>query len=293
MEARKLLYILLAVSPAMLMGGIGIHARIYVDPFEWPNLDQDQQRIKAYIPLAVETQDKLENRSLAYQSVAPALATRWVDGFRSGALEPLMATTPEENPGAGTKGKVMSINYRLARILIQSADEEIESGNYGQASKVLALASDTLNCFKYSNFLSLYRITLAQHSVLSRLETVYPKVPYETQKELAKVMLRMQADEGRVRRLARHTMFLIRREMETYRETHSTEDGSENTVDLRLPFEHPALAKGNRIDSEMDLAMLEFALPNFSLEVRQCVSADQRNRLLIEKITSLSSHSVS
>lgn len=294
MEARKLLYTILAVSPAVLMAGIGVHARTFVDPFEWPSAAEDHRRTNAYIPLVIKTQDLLENSSGPQsRSEASLLATKWVQGSKIGILKPLTATTLEESPSSGNKARVIEVNYLLAKSMIQSSDESVAVGDFQRAAKNLALSSDVLNCIKYSNFLSLYRVTLVQHSILTRMQVVYPKVSPLNQKELVAAMQRMRSDEKLTGRLARHTRHLINAEMASYREIHALEGSQDDSEPTNAFFEQPALAKGNGLLEETELENIEFALPSFSLEVRQCLTADQRNRLMIQKIMSLSPHSVS
>lgn len=293
MEARKLLYTMFAVSPAVLMAGIGIHARTYVDPFDWPSAAEDHIRTSAYIPLVVETENLLSDSSGSSQSEAPRLAAKWIEGARYGDLKPLVATNLDENPAAGNKGKVISANYQLARTLIQLSDSEIAAGKYRRAAASLTLASDSLNCIKYSSFLSLYRVTLAQHSILARIESLYQKASPETQKELVLAMQRMLTDQKQASRLTRHTMRLINTEIQALKEVHMFEGGDDDQQQSGTFFEQPASAKGNGLASEAELENIEFAAPNLSLEVNQCLAADQRNRLMIQKIMSLSPHSVS
>lgn len=291
MEARKLLYTMLAVSPAILMAGIGIHARAYVDPFDWPSVVEDHFRTSAYIPLVVETQNLLANPSDVSRSEVPRLAAKWVDGAKSGHLRPLVATTLDENPSAGNKGKVISVNYQLARCLVKYSDSEIAAGNYHRAATNLVLASDSLNCVKYSNFLSLYRVSLAQHNILVRIRIVYSKATPQTRKILAQAMLRMNSDDESADRLTRHTARLINNEIQSFREVHLGDRPGETSQESNTLFEQPALAKSNGLASETELESIELASPNLSLEVSQCKFAAHRNRLMIQKIMSLSPHS--
>lgn len=293
MEARKLLYTAMALAPAVLMAGIGVHARTYVDPFDWPAVESDNQITRAYIPLVVRTRDLLASRENEDRSAIRAIAEDWSKGGRSGELKPLVPIGLEEVSMTGNKSKILDANNHLARRLIGIADHEIQSGNYDRASKDLILAADASICLKYSNFLSLYRISLAQNSILRRIEMVYPFVNVEARSRLKSSMKQMICDEQELSRMASRTERLIRAETRKYNEIHQLELISHQSAPEVTLFERSALAKGEEGATTFDPDTIEFARPSLTFEAQQCVAADQRNRLMIKKIMSLSPHSTS
>lgn len=293
MEARKLLYTLLAAAPAFLMGGIGVHARSYVDPFEWPSALEDHARTQAYIPLVIETQARLKGEHADIGLEASQIAAKWITGAEIGALKPLPPLFLDEDSSLSCRGRVINTSYMLGRTLIDVADKEIEAGNFDKAAEHLMLASDSLNCLKYSSYISLYRVSLSQFSVLRRMESVFLRVSSERRKDLVLTMQRITLDESQAAWLKRRTLRLVRNQAETYRETYAPTLDSEAANIPGTLFEQPALAKGNGLNSEEELESVEYALPISTLEGQQCIAADRRNRLMIKKIISLSPNSVS
>lgn len=281
MEARKLLYSALAVAPAVLMVGIGFHSRTYVDPFEWPAVQEDHVRTSAYIPLVIETLNRSNRPDLEDSDSFRQLAMKWIDGERRGDLKPLVPTALDENALSGKKATVFDANQFVVKRLIFSAERQIGSQRYDAAASDLILGANVLSCLKYSSFMGLYRSNLMNHSLLRRIEIVYPRVSPSLRKELAVCMASMQNEEHKVREIAAHAKQLALTEAERYKQIRALEHDPDSSGGSSAFFEHPALAKASGDSGS--------PLHDFSFEAHQCQLVDQRNRLMIKRIMNLSS----
>lgn len=289
MEARKLLYSAMAVAPAVLMAGIGVHARTYADPFEWPAVQEDHARISAYVPLVVETFDRLQEANPQDTEAARTLAFKWIEGGQKGNLRPLVPTVLDESAVSGKKATIFDANQFVAKRLLHVAENKIESKQYELAAEDLILAVKVVECLQYSSFVSLYRSNLLHFSVLRRIEAVYPEVDLAKQKQLAACMNSMINDDGKVQKISAHARRMAQMEAERYRQIHALEQDPEKTDASNAFFEHPALAKASGVSGHGDS---ELSLQGLSFEAKQCMLTDQRNRLMIDRIMSLPSRLV-
>lgn len=286
MEARKLLYTAMAVAPMVLMTGIGVHARTYSDPFEFPFTADDHARISAYVPYLVEATEKGWKRAPGAEDRARHLARYLIDGKSSGKLKPLVPITADDLNPQGHKRSVYEIATVVARFLIVKADQHIIAGNYAEAATNLALASDSLSPLKYSDFTTLYRSTLQQGHILHRFKEIYPETDVTTQQNIAACMERMKGDRKQFVRIAKTAKRVI---LECFVTKKTMEEAVETASSL-VPepnfFEHPALAKEKSAETLVYDPSLP--VPNQRLEARQCVMADDKNRAMIDEIMTLS-----
>ncbi len=285
MEARKLLNILMAAAPIMLMAGIATHSRTFDDPFQWPQVSEDHKRVQTYLPIVLQTQ-KLMKSPMIDATEAQTLARNWIDGANNGSLRPLVPVMLDESTGGRIRARIIDTNQALIRILVSIADEQIEKRDFQGAAQNLVLATDTGTALKYSNHLSVYRYTLTHHSVLMRIQKVYPNVDTDSRKSLAEAMNRMKADEDRLEKIAIRLQQLVQSEQELNREIHSLESSQPEPLEASF-FEHPAQAKGEHYSYESDADSAIQVSELLSLDIRQCKAADERNRLMIRQIMSL------
>ncbi len=271
------------------MAGIGIHARTYVDPYEWPDTQLDHQRTNAYVPIATESIDRLYSTKRPAEADIQKLANLWIDGYRSGKLKPLTPIDATELTSAGTKSKIFDTSGMISRQLVRISDEQIESGNMESAATNLTLASDVLNSLKYSDFMYLFRTTLQQHNVLTRFEQIYGRLNASQRKQVNGCMMRMKGDLNEFAKIAKNARQLILASMESHQHTHLAYQAASRMVPESSYFELPALAKEKNEDKSEFLDNQDFMFPNLRIEARQCMLAEERKRLMIQKIMSLPS----
>jgi hypothetical protein len=287
MEARKLLYTALVVAPVVLMAGIGVHARTYVDPFEWPNLGQDHQRISAYVPYLIKSQDLAWRRAADSEAQARRLAMILIEGKRSGKLTPLIPVTADELTPHGQKANVYESATMVSRFLISRADLHIAAGDHQEAITNLVLASESLSPLKYSEFTSLFRCTLQQGNILHRFEKIYPLADENARLEMQACMERIKGDRRQFAKIAKTARRII---LECFGKKHTMDQAIMTTSNL-VPepsfFEQPALAK-ERPFIPTDVIDLGVQVPNQRIEAQQCIVADERNRAMIQRIMALS-----
>jgi hypothetical protein len=277
----------MALAPVVLMAAIGIHARTYVDPFEWPNTRPDQARMNAYLPLVVETSDRLRSKDRALESDARYLATVWIDGARTGKLKPLIPVSADELVSTNHKSKIFDSNGFVCRRLVEFADGHIKAGEYKEAAINLTLASDSLRALKYSSFMHLFRASLLQSNIIRRIGTIYPHLDKATRTRVAAGMNRMKGDRREFEAIARQARMVIRQQLYASADTENVVQLASRMAPESSFFEQPALAKGLPVDNMPSPEENAFMFPNQKIEANQCVETDERNRLMIKKIMSL------
>jgi hypothetical protein len=285
MRARTLLNACLAVAPIALMAGIGVHARTFVDPYEWPETHQDHIRIERYVPLAAKTVSVLADRHKSEESVARLLAAKWSGGARKKVLLPLVPATTEDFSPIGLKGQIIDIGFLPARRLLDHADERISKHEYDEALENLTLASDSLYGLKYSNFMSVFQTTLVQFQILRRFERIYLKLNSDQKAEVYRCMAEIKGDGKKFAAVASQAKRVILRQYQELEDMTAAMRTASEMVPERSFFEQYAEAKERPVPSRM-LAD-NFSLPDQRTEAGHCLMADERNRLMIAKIMSL------
>ncbi len=276
----------MAVAPAVLMTGIGVHARTYIDPFEWPALQEDHARTNAYIPLVIETFDRLQSTGPENAVALRRLAFKWVEGGQNGSLKPLVPTLFDEDSISGTKATVVDANQIVAKRLVHEAEANIQAKQYDQALDDLILATEVVKCLQYSSFISLYRSHLLHSSVLYRIEAIYSELDDAQKERLIACMNSMTVDDQQIKKITGRAKHLAQLAVEQYKKIQAVGHGPQGNDESNAFFEHPALAK---VSSASGYGATDGASLGFSFEADQCILAGQRNRLIIDRIMSLSS----
>ncbi len=284
MEARKLLYSAMAVGPVLLMAAIGVHARTYVDPYDWPETPEDHKRISAYIAMMPELED-MYYRKAATEGRAREVAQAMIDGRTSGSLKPLTPRNVDEFMPLGIKGKLIDLGQAPARRLMEYAATKIENHDLENASIDLQLASDSLNTLKYSNFMVLYRTSLTQGYILQMISEIYPKVSPDSQERLRACMERMKGSTREYARMASKAKQVIIAQYREYEDVNLALEAASKLVPEPSFFEQPAQAKTKFIHQGA-YRLDQTIIPNQRVEARQSMLTDQKNRLAIEMITS-------
>lgn len=289
MGARTLLYTAMAIAPVVLTVGIGYHSRTYEDAFEWPNAKGDHSRINAYIGLVRETLPSVGPNRFDNEPQVREIAMAWIEGARTGKLQPLTPVTAEELYLSNQKGRILDANILLSRKLQTYADIHIANGKYREAATSLVLGSDIMQAPKYSNFVSLMRLSLLQSAILHRFETVYPKLGQKDRIQVAACMDRMKIDRRSFDLIAARTNKVILDEIARHQDTDEALQQGSATVPEDSFYEQPALAKARPGNEDQSYAGGEFAISNEAMEANQCQNIDQRNRSKIAEILNLKS----
>ena len=277
---------MMAVAPVVLLAGIGIHARTYVDLYEWPETTEDHARVNAYVGVSTEALNWLYYRHTATEDKARKIAKLMIDGERAMTLRPLQPRNVDEFMTAGVKGKVIELGQSPARRLLEFSSQRIQEGDPIGAARNLQLASDSLNVFKYSNFMTLFRISLLQGQILRKIEEVYPKLSNGERHKLDLCMERMKGDMRKYAKLASNAKRVIIAEYREHENLQAALETASKLVPERTFFEQPALAK-EKLTQRGNYQVDDTIIPNQRIEARQCLIVDQKNRLAIQRITSL------
>ncbi|MBC8064735.1 MAG: hypothetical protein H7Y17_07895 [Chlorobia bacterium] len=289
MRARKLLYTAMAIAPAFLMAGIGVHARTFEDTFEWPNAKGDHSRVNAYVGLVRETLPYVSINQLDDEPQVREIAKTWISDSQAGMIKPLVPVGADELYFFGQKGRILDANLMMVRKLQIYADSHIEKGNFREAAIDLVLGSDSLQALKYSSFVSLMRLSLVQSSLLRRIECVYPKLGSKDRAHVGACMERMKVDKRAFDLIAVRTQQILSAEIARHKDTDRAFRQASTTVPQNSFYEQPALAKARSGEVGQSYDDAEFAIINESIEASQCLMADKRNRLKIAEILSLGS----
>lgn len=178
MSARKLIYRLMVVAPALFLIGIGVHARTMERDFErLANDPRTESHIQAYAPLLLETrtvsQDDVRHRPGRLRQIAE----RWIDGARDGHLRPLRPIAYEDTSTEGVKAQVFEAQGRLVALLTLAIDRDLAAHRPSDAARDAITAMETANTLKYSDFLSLYNCANQQRHILIRVQKLLPDLP--------------------------------------------------------------------------------------------------------------------
>jgi hypothetical protein len=284
MSARKLLNVAVAIAPAVLMGGIGIHARTYEDPYEWTDSHADHERISSYIPIVRKTNELLASRKSAQENQARLLAREWQNGAKSGRLQLLVPISSREMVEVGMKAEIFSATVLVSRRLIEFADQDIAAGRIDEGVENLVLASNTLGVLKNSDFITLFRSCTLQSHVLKRLEPVAHLATERRRRDIARCVVAVRVDARTIEAMRKRTRKLI-----VMAALNQVDEGDPADAPLISPaasyLSEPAHAKtdvsASRFGDEMATR-----LDQMSVEMSLCQEADQSNRLTIDGIMS-------
>jgi hypothetical protein len=286
MEARKLLYMAMALAPVILAGSIGVHARTFEDPFEWTDTASDQVRINAYLPLVKTTDANLTSRSSATEAETLRLADSWIAGANEGQLKPLVPIAADELAPNGVKNDIFQSQFLVCRRLTEFSDLHSSNGEDASAALDLTKAVQVANVLKYSNFMHLYRCSLLQFKCVERIESIYPNLDANSQSNVRAQLAKIRKYNGKLALMTSRTRSVV---LEAMQEK-ATITRAHKAVDLVVPstsyFEDRAMARV-RPDASLTLVDLGLRIPSQYSSADRTIEIDQELRLKIQRILSL------
>lgn len=177
MSARKLIYRLMVVAPALFLIGIGVHARTMERDFErLENDPRTESHIQAYVPLLRETAAISQNDVRVRPGRLRQIAARWINGAQDGRLRALRPIAYEDTSTEGVKAQVFEVQSRLVALLTLAIDRDVQAHRLADGAQDAIAALETANTLKYSDFLSLYNCANQQRNILRRAEKLLPSL---------------------------------------------------------------------------------------------------------------------
>jgi len=283
LEARKLLYSMMLVAPVALMAGIGVHARSYEDPFQFPDSGADHRRINAYIPLVIETKQKVTEFGTTSEAVDRDLAKKWLAAKESGELQPLSPVGTDEFVPTGIKGKILECQLQVSKRLIQFAQQRRERGQNAAALQNLVLASNVANIMKYSNFNTFFRCTLMQSHAISQLDKVFDDLNEDEQKTAVATIREIRDHHGKLGIMANRARKIVIDAITVHEDIDVALASADRAVPSRSFFEQTASAK--RVPNlGYDVVGAHYQIPSQFSTVQRALYADDQIRSMTLKI---------
>ena len=290
MEARKLLYTSMVAAPAIFLAGIGIHARTFVDPFQFTDTTNDQARMNAYLGIVRESHDKLGYLRKADRQDVRDVAAKWIEGYHSGRLQPLVPVAYDEMVPTGAKDQIVDALSSTYRHLTRQADEEIEEGKNDIAAQDLATSIKLVQTVKFSSFAIDFRCSIWQKSALKRIGEIYSKLSPATKASIEKVLdeLANENDREELLRISSNAKHIYFEAMHRQEEAETAMLSAEKVVPSRSFFELPALAKERVLAQNgmggQDLITDMFVLPNLMSDAARCMNQEDELKAQVQKL---------
>ena len=207
MAARKLIYHLMVLSPAMLLSSIAIESRIgYAGFDEPPVLPDTQQRITAYIDVVRLTDQVIGDGFQPSPAQVRDLAQVWIYGAQSGRLQALLPQHAEDSPREGARGQVFEARAKVLGSLQSLARSGLNRKNYLQAARDAMLAVHVAETMKYSELYLVGASSTEQRAALAQIERAIPHLSASEAEGLraeSREILRAQAPIDRLIQLNR------------------------------------------------------------------------------------------
>lgn len=283
LEARKLLYSMMLAAPVALMAGIGVHARSYEDPFQFPDSGADHRRINAYIPLVIETKQKASEFGNSDETVVIELAKKWLAAKENGDLQPLSPVGTDEFVPTGIKGKILECQLHVSKRLIQLASLRRERGQSTAALQDLVLASKVANIMKYSNFNTFFRCSLMQTHAISQLDKVFDGLTTDEQNVAIHTFQDIRDHHGKLAIMANRARKIVIDAITVHEDIDVALASADRAVPSRSFFEQTASAK--RIPTlGYDVVGAHYQIPSQFSTVQRALYADEQIRSMTKKI---------
>ncbi|HVT12550.1 MAG TPA: hypothetical protein VHE55_09800 [Fimbriimonadaceae bacterium] len=190
MSARKLVYRLMVLGPAMFLIGLAVNARSIRTDFEFvANDPHTEQKIQAYVPYLRAATVTLAPKHRASADETRRIAELWVDGAQRGDLKPLTPIAYDDTSSDGAKSEIFDVRSRLVGRLLNRIPTLVESRDLHQAvdDAILAIRLDSI--LKYSDFVSLFNCATEQRRAIQHLEPIVDNLAPADKEAIRKVLV--------------------------------------------------------------------------------------------------------
>ncbi len=170
-SVQRLVYKFMFMSPILLIGGIGVNARVSSDPFEPIGYTPiGQQRILAYRDLVGETMANVGLKTTP--AVAISLSDKWLASYKAGNLQPIYAASEDDSIQDGIRGEIFQSVTGLDDALFRHAKRAAAKGDIADSKVLLIHALELAEIVKYSDFTSLNMLRMDQTRALKKLNSL-------------------------------------------------------------------------------------------------------------------------
>lgn len=197
MRARTFLYEFMIASPVIMLAAIGVQTRTYHDDFEFPRYSAHlEKKIRAYsdVMRATEMANESEGGSDHAQLVRSA-GLKWVQGARSGELQPLEPEFLTDAINEGVKSQIYAGCMSICADLMSSGRRLAREGDHDAAVQDLALATEVLQTLKYSDLISVGTISTRQRGILRLIREYAPHISSDVAKKVSDRLARLERSE--------------------------------------------------------------------------------------------------
>lgn len=198
MFARKLVYYGLVLTPALMLGFIGLGARAYRETFEFDRYNAEQDALASvYIDLVRSASDMpaLVNGESDLQKIR-AVGWKWSEAVLSGRAKTVPVINLDESTTWVLCEEIASSKSRLAWGLWRAAQHELERGRYDRAAKDLAVSYVVSQATKGMNLFTIAQGSKRQEMVLNRIMEIQPYLSLNTRRELKGLFARVREMEA-------------------------------------------------------------------------------------------------
>ncbi len=190
MQARTLAYRLMVLSPIFYIGTLVVRAHIQVNSFDFTACTTKQhEAITAYRPYVIDAVS-FRNKQTKHVSREQlrSVAARWVEGGRTGELQPLLPVHIHDFVREGVKQEVYRSGDSMVTHLLVIARYESEAGNLARAARDVLLAARLSEVLKYSDPYSVAHSGMQQRAALAAFGKIAPSLsPEDLNKSLSEL----------------------------------------------------------------------------------------------------------
>lgn len=187
-------------SPVILLAAIGVQARTYTDNYEFPRYSAHLERdIRAYTDvLRLSEMVNEADGSIAHANLVRQAARAWIEQSRCGKLKPLEPEFLSDAMNEGVKSQIFTASMGLCSDLMVQARDLARRGEYDAAANDLTLATELVQCLKYSDLVSVSAIATRQRGILRMVREYMPNLNRETKENIVARLVRVEESEKHV-----------------------------------------------------------------------------------------------
>lgn len=213
MTPRKLVLLLMAWSPLVLTGGLGLYTRGATDPYEFASGESMHRRVMDYAPLIRAASEVRPQQPDVHR--AEEISREWIAKFASGHLVAPQPAFFEDTMNEGVKAQIAGAAARLTSVLLDEAKSRESEVPPEQRVERALLAMRLAETLKYADFPMVYQANRDQARAIQILEQLAPRLSEDARIHILAQLDAFRSDEKRLSGLAqtmrRHYAAYLRR----------------------------------------------------------------------------------
>ena len=197
----RALHRFIVASPVLLLIAIGLVGHLRHRPYASPaGTAEYDRRVLAYRERVAAAQALPDDDSPPFGPYSVE-ASRWVAGFRSGALTPLTPATYEDHLQTGVRGEVFRSGLTLALGLAVAAERRLDTGHPQDAASGALLCAQTAHGLRGFEIQACLQSLLVQRRAMGVLAGAWPSLAPSARRAMRVSIADLRVDPTEVERM--------------------------------------------------------------------------------------------